>query len=505
MDDTSNHLGRRGFLGLTGLGAAGLMAATACTDEPTTDTVVTTTAGDLRGATTEGGLVWKGIPFAAPPTGERRFAPPQPPQPWTGVRNATRFGHAAPQEPIAPGLPNIADQSEDCLYLNVWSPSTNGRHAVIVWIHGGAFVMGSGSQELYDGTHYLENDCVLVTLNYRLGAFGCLYQPDRPGSGNLRLLDQIAALRWVRENIAAFGGDPDNVTVMGESAGAMSIGALLGIPDARTLFRRAILASGGPRPVRTPAEAAPTTAAVQQILGLADPAALRDVPTADLLRASTQVKDDVRLLEPFPHVIDGVVLTEHPLKTVDGSVDLLIGTCAIDVFIPNPAEQARFETLARTAVGAAQWTRILDIYQDTALPGRDPLIDALAGWFVVMPSIWLTEHAHRAGASVWQYTFDYAAASPQGAIHGSDVPYTFSNLDHTANAAAHHLSTTMVASFATFARTGNPSLPELPAWPAFTPDSRACMSFDDTPRVTDDRLPAARRAAWADTDPYNIC
>ncbi|MGW6904850.1 carboxylesterase family protein, partial [Streptomyces sp. NPDC054940] len=199
----------------------------------------------------DGVLVWKGLPYAAPPTGSRRYAPPQPVASWTGVRDASAYGHAAPQVPLLPGLPETPNQSEDCLYLNVWSPSPRGRRPVIVWIHGGGFLAGTGNDPTFDGGNYAQRDCVVVTFNYRLGAFGSLYQPDRYGSGNLRLLDQMAALRWVRDNIAAFGGDPCAVTVMGESAGAMSIGALLGTPKARGLFHRAIIQNGGPRPCHT--------------------------------------------------------------------------------------------------------------------------------------------------------------------------------------------------------------------------------------------------------------
>ncbi|MEU6354670.1 carboxylesterase/lipase family protein [Streptomyces sp. NPDC047072] len=520
------NLRRRGFLGLTGAGVAGValgaggFTPSSALASPrgarnTGSLVVATRSGKVRGVEqSDGVLVWKGVPYAAPPVGPLRFAPPQRVPSWTGVRDATEYGPASLQIPPLPGVPEVPGQSEDSLYLNVWSPSTKGKRPVIVWIHGGAFVAGRSSDPTYDGEHYVRRDCVLVTLNYRLAAFGSLYQPDRPGSGNLRLLDQIAALRWVRDNIAAFGGDPSSVTVMGESAGAMSLGALLGAPKARGLFRRAIVQSGGPRPTHTAEFASATREAVLRFLGITDASRLTTVPAADLVEASAQVWGDPQLLEPFPHVIDGAVLPEHPLAAVGGGVDLMIGTCAqeSELFMGSPLLAGRFESLARRATGERAWERILRVYEDTAVPGHTTLNDVLSGWFVVMPSVYLAEHAHRAGARVWQYTFDYAGASANGAWHGSDVPFTFGNFgpgDFGAPqlsdpATARDLSSKMIDSFIAFARKGTPATSALPVWPAFTPRRRACLSFDAEPRLVRDRLAHARREAWAGVDPYAV-
>lgn len=523
----SQDLGRRGFLGIAGagvvgaaLGAGALAPADALasprSDAGTRAVIVGTRSGKVRGVErSDGVLVWKGMPYAAPPTGARRYAPPQPATSWAGVRDGSAYGHAAPQVPLLPGLPETPNQSEDCLYLNVWSPSTRGRRPVIVWMHGGGFLAGTGNDPTFDGGNYAQRDCVVVTFNYRLGAFGSLYQPDRYGSGNLRLLDQMAALRWVRDNIAAFGGDPCAVTVMGESAGAMSIGALLGTPKARGLFHRAIIQSGGPRPCHTTEFASATREAVMRSLGITDTSRLTTVPTAELLDASVQAANDPQLLEPYGHVIDGQVLPQHPLGAVDGSVDLLIGTCAMEAepFMGSPVFSRRFETLARQATGERAWNRLLKVYDDTALPGRTTLNDVLSGWFVVMPSVWLAEYAHRAGARVWQYTFDYAQAGPFGPTHGSDVQFTFGNWgqgDFTGAApadlpTARALSAKMVDSFAAFAQHGTPATRALPDWPAFTPRDRACLSFDVEPRLVRDRLADARREAWDGVDPFAVC
>ncbi|MGH7317841.1 MAG: carboxylesterase/lipase family protein, partial [Candidatus Rokuibacteriota bacterium] len=218
------------------------------------DVLVETRRGRVRGVTESGLAVFRGLPFARPPVGARRFQPPEPPAPWSGVRDAARFGTSAAQNGALVGplmSLGIGRTGEDCLYLNVWTPRPDrARRPVLVWIHGGAFILGSGSQLLYDGSRLARRgDVVVVTVNYRLGALGFLGVQDRfgrrlPATGNEGLLDQIAALEWVRDEIAAFGGDPDNVTIFGESAGAMSCATLLGMPRARGLFHRAILQSG---------------------------------------------------------------------------------------------------------------------------------------------------------------------------------------------------------------------------------------------------------------------
>jgi len=215
--------------------------------------VVETASGKLAGARKNGISRFKGIPFAKPPAGHLRWRAPQPLEPWAGVRDATRFGFVCPQAPTQletlMGL-TVGEPSEDCLYLNVWTPACDGaKRPVMVWFHGGAFVIGAGSQGVYNGKHLAAHDVVVVTANYRLGAFGFLNLRDAtdgraPGTGSEGLADQIMALQWVHDNIAAFGGDPDNVTIFGESAGAMSVSALLTAKTARGLFHKAIAQSG---------------------------------------------------------------------------------------------------------------------------------------------------------------------------------------------------------------------------------------------------------------------
>ena len=259
-------------------------------------------SGRLAGEPEAAVVAFRGIPFARPPLGPLRFQPPQPPEPWPGVRDATRFGGAAPQtaDPIGPavGFERPA-HAEDCLTLNVWTPGADGRRRpVLVWIHGGAFVLGGGAQPVCDGAALAgRGDVVVVTINYRLGVLGFLRLAatglgrDLPATGNEGLLDQIAALRWVRDEIAYFGGDPDNVTIFGESAGSISCSLLLTAPAGRGLFHRAILQSGAPNLVGTPALADRVARAVvtKLVLSSTDAARLRELPIKELLRAQGRV------------------------------------------------------------------------------------------------------------------------------------------------------------------------------------------------------------------------
>ena len=273
------------------------------------DALVETRRGTLRGLTERGLAVFRGIPFAAPPLGPLRFMPPGPPARWAGVREAVRFGRAAAQNAALAGpllSLGIGRTGEDCLYLNVWTPRADrGRRPVLVWIHGGAFVLGAGSQTLYDGSGLARRgDVVIVTINYRMGALGFLRLRDRFGerltaTGNEGLLDQIAALEWVREEIEAFGGDPGNVTIFGESAGAMSCATLLGVPRARGLFHRAILQSGAANFV-WPREVAATLAHyVLDELGLGSPEALRAAAPSALLDAQRRVFMDMLMSDRY--------------------------------------------------------------------------------------------------------------------------------------------------------------------------------------------------------------
>src|SRR5947209_4624122 len=307
-------------------------------------TVVDTTSGKLEGLAEAGLQVFRGIPFAAPPVGELRLRAPRAVKPWTGVRPATEFGCWSPQNSPATTLSGQlpGEQAEDCLSLNVWTPAADSaRRPVLVWIHGGGFIGGSGAMNLYAGARLAaRGDVVVVTVNYRLGILGFLAHPDLADSdaadgaagatGNWGLLDQVAALRWVRDNIAGFGGDPDKVTVFGESAGGMSVSDLLAMPSTEGLFRRAIVQSGPPNAVSME-KAEGITAKLLAELGVTSVAALRELPQQTLLDAQAKLVAERRSEGlPLLPVVDEVTIPLAPQRAIAAGVardiELLIGT-----------------------------------------------------------------------------------------------------------------------------------------------------------------------------------
>ena len=309
--------------------------------------VVKTRNGEVRGCIADGVNIFKGIPYAAPPFGANRLRPPQPVEAWSGVRDALTFGSKPPQLPYPPPfdviLPDDTVAGEDCLNLNIWSPGLgSARQPVMVWIPGGEFEHGV-RRPSYDGSHFARDGIVCVTINYRVGADGFLYLGE--GTANCGLLDQVAALQWVQENIAAFGGDPGNVTVFGESAGAMSIGSLLSMPRAEGLFRRAIVQSGAAHPVMSAATARRVGQYLAEKLGVvATREAIAAVPLDRLLQAQEELNADLAAhpdpqrwgeevavaMMPWQPVIDGDVIPARPIdRIVDGAgadIDLMVGT-----------------------------------------------------------------------------------------------------------------------------------------------------------------------------------
>jgi para-nitrobenzyl esterase len=488
-----------------------------------TDTIVETRYGKLRGAHRDGIHVFRGIPFAAAPTGARRFRPPEPPAAWTGVRDALHAGPIAPQPPspldVLFGTP-APPWDEDCLSLNVWTPALDdARRPVMVWIHGGAFVNGSGSTPWYDGTRFaVHGDVAVVTINYRLGALGFLhlapFGAERfAGSGNAGILDQVAALEWVRDNIAAFGGDPGQVTVFGESAGGMSVGTLLGTPAAQGLFHRAIVQSGSASFVST-AETA--TEIAQRVLAKLDlsPSSvdkIEDLPPEQIIDAQNALfAKEARLRLPFQPVVDGLHLPRPPLDAIasgeSGDVPLLIGTTAHEMTLFLVLDPALGKVDAAGLARRAQ--RVFGDAGDAALRtyienhGREPLTDTFVALetdrVFRIPAIRLAEAEVGAGRPVHMYLFAWETPAFGGLLrscHALELPFVWDVLDQAGvnvltgeGPERQGLARDMHQRWIAFARTGDPD------WPRYDLDRRPVIVFDGSgSRVVNDPARDERR------------
>ncbi len=459
-------------------------------------------SGDVR--------VWRGIPFARAPVGELRFGPPQPPEPWSGVRDATRFGPVSWQVPalalLAPVGEEREHQSEDCLNLNVWSPAADGgRRPVLVWIHGGAFVWGSGQTPWYDGTSFAaQGDVVVVTINYRLGPFGFLHLGGIAGaeyadSGNCGILDQIAALRWVRENIAAFGGDPERVTVAGQSAGSISVGMLLARPDARGLFRQAIMASGTPGvglvndPERADGRARALLAALQ--IPPAEWRRLLDVPAEALLAAAGPRTAGLGWLP----VQAGPGLPEVLGRGDAAGIPLMVGTNRdeFNLYGVDPAWAAMDDAALLRAAGPLH-PRLHDHYL-AGRRGRD-LMQAVMDlttdrvfWYPAQRAAAL-QSVH---APVWVYRFDWESRATGGALracHALDTPFAFHTIEGPHGKLLTGESPDLLplarafhAAWTGFVRDGDPG------WPRYELARRPVMLFNTESHVVHDPGGDARR------------
>src|SRR3954471_8315855 len=488
-------------------------------DQDLSMATVETTTGAVQGRVKDGILDFRGIPYAAPPVGDLRFRPPQPVQPWSRALDATRFGPMAPQnqgamETMFGAPPRPMD--EDCLTLNVWTPACDeGKRPVMVWIHGGAFLYGTGATPWYDGRSFARDDVVLVTINYRLGALGFLHVD---GQGNNGILDQVAALEWVRDNIAAFGGDPGNVTAFGESAGAMSVGTLLGLPAAKGLFVKAIPESGAAHSARPVEEAEELAHNFLAELGI-DPGPtavdrLRELPAAALLEAQGKVVEREMSAGgrglPFSPVVDGVVLPEAPIEAIGkgqaAGVNVLVGTTRdewrlfsmMDPAIANLDDDGAARRLAGMVRDKSRAPEVVTYYRSTRPDATVSDIWSEIGTEVIfrIPAIRLAEKQSALGNDVYMYRFDYATpvfGGVLGACHALEIPFVFESLDAGAemfvgplNTDLRTLARRMHESWVAFARTGQPAADGLPDWPRYTADRRSTMLFDLEPSVVDD-------------------
>jgi para-nitrobenzyl esterase len=495
-----------------------------------TGVVTSTPYGRVRGHRHPSGIAFHGIPFAAPPVGERRFRPPVPPQSWTGVRECAEDGPACPQPPASTNravqkmvtLP--VPEDEDCLYLNVWTPSCdNERRPVMVWIHGGAFRTGSGSTWPQQTGSFSRDGVVLVTVNYRLHAFGHLYLDglfeDAEDTGNVGLLDQVAALQWVRDNIAEFGGDPDNVTVFGESAGGLYVSLLMASPSADGLFRRGIVMSAAGNCTSAPDEARKVSEAFLRKVDVrpGDWVALEQLPAATIVAAASAPlfwprPPADRILLDFLPVVDGSVLPATPHEAVASgrarAVPLLVGSTAhewrlahfaVPGAYPPPDLDALSDLFAESSI-----EELPKIYRD-AWPDASPAdVNAAVDTDLIfgVPAIRLAEAQAKHQPDVWRYRFDWptpAAGGVFGACHALDVPLVFDALDDPellGDEAPAQLATDLHQAWIRFATNGDPNGGELPEWPRYDLDHRPTMSFDERSRLCSDP-DAERRRYWA--------
>lgn len=490
-------------------------------------TVVRTRQGAVQGSTADGVAAFKGIPYSAPPFGPNRFQPPRPAESWQGVRAALTHGPTAPKAPYFPPfdvlLPEVAIAGLDCLNLNIWSPDLGqARLPVMVWIHGGAFLNGSGSWPTFDGTRFARDGAVCVTINYRLGADGFLCLGD--GIANLGLLDQIAALTWVQENIAAFGGDPTNVTIFGESAGGMSVATLITMPTAAGLFRRGIAQSGAGHHAFSPATAERVGRILAEKLGV-EPTrqTIGAISISRLVQAQQELRvemsrnpDPERWGEaaangvPFLPVIDGELLPARPIDAMAGgagaNIDVLVGTNADEFrlyMVPQGTINAVNEQMLSAAIAGygmpvAETLAIYRAARQDATPG-ELLAAIITDWYFRIPAMRMAEaHAQHGVSGTYMYEFAWKPPTFDGhlgACHALELPFVFDNLDKkgfeglVGTNPAQQVADVMHAAWVAFAASGNPG------WPQFDLKRRATMRFDATSELVEDPR-SAERVLW---------
>jgi para-nitrobenzyl esterase len=492
--------------------------------------VVTVAGGAIEGRTSDGVTAFLGVPYAAAPFGENRMRPPQPPAPWSGTRLAAEYGPTVPKGDYPPQyqplFPEVVIAGDECLNLNVWTPDPDATGLpVLVWIHGGSFMNGSGSVGEYDGSAFARDGVVCVTINYRLSAEGFLFLGD--GVANLGLLDQVAALRWVQDNIAAFGGDPARVTVAGESAGAMSITTLLSMPMTAGLFARAIAQSGAAAHTLTPDQGRMVGGYLASALGTAPSRdAISRVPLDTLVRAASDLVVEVQTapdparwgslalsLLPFAPTVDGAVLPQAPLDAFTAGqgreIPLMIGSnrdeARLFLVAAGTIDLIDDATLAAAAAAYGLTADGLAVYRANR-PGASPgdlLAAVVTDWFFAIPPVRVAEAraaaADSAGAApTWVYRFDYPSPEANhglGACHGVEVPFVFGTIDRQnthpriGDTPSRAVADTMHGAWVSFVADG------APGWAPYTTPDRAMALLTD--KVTEVSDPASdERSLW---------
>lgn len=461
---------------------------------------VTTRSGVVAGVEQSSVLVFKGIPYARAPIGALRWHSPEPAPVWAESRPAQDFAPSCPQPQRRDRRVEVGTTSEDCLYINVWSPGLAGRHPVMVWIHGGAFRVGSGSVPVYDGSRFAASGIVLVTFNYRLGRFGFFAHPALGDDlGNFALADQIAALEWVRDNIAGFGGDPARVTLFGESAGGASVLHLLVSPAAAGLFQGAIIESGGGHQL-DPHVSEPRGSRKSLLdegivwahaLGIPESGRADDLRAlaTDVVLGSRSIDSGIASVGP---VIDGRIVPADPgvllLRGTAPRIPVIVGSNSFEASV-----LAAFGTDGETVVANADVDRNQVAVAYGALSG-EALADRLFGdASFVAPARHVARSVAANGGTAFLYHFDYVATRRRGrvpgAAHGSEIPFVFGNLDRLPFASAlvtdedRAMSELMHRYWVNFAKTGTPNGVGLPHWPAVQARGEETLVFASRVRV----------------------
>lgn len=487
---------------------------------------VPTTAGLVAGRVDDGIGIFRGIPYGAPTGGANRFQPPQPPPTWENVRECTRHGLACPQPSMSVDLlldtVGTGREGEDCLVLNVYTPGADGRaRPVMVWYHGGGFTIGSGSAPAFDGRRLARRgDVVVVTVNHRLGHLGHLYLADLADgyddSGNAGTLDMVASLQWVRDNIAAFGGDPGNVTIFGESGGGAKVCTLLASPAAEGLFHRAVVQSGPMLRGIDPGGATEIAREMVDVLGGGRVDALADVSVEQFVAAQSKVLGGpLGGRGSIGPVVDGRTLLRHPFDPDPAPtarrVPVMIGTTKDEMTMfamgvdPASIDRARVVAGARTYFGDHA-EEVVSLYERTR-PTASPFeLDIAIGTDAMrVGSIRIAERLARAGgAPAYMYRFDYESSLHDGrlkATHAIEIPFVFDTIERAGQMALHGnrpdaqaLADVVSETWLAFARTGDPNHSGLPSWPVYDEHRRATMVFDSESRVVDDPDGEERRA-----------
>ena len=522
-------ISRRGFVRSASYALAAAQVSrwlTPASAAETESVVVDTAAGKVRGFVNRGVNTFKGIPYGASTAGKNRFMPPAKMPAWTGVRDVMAYGPSSPQASLPQGS---ALAGEDCLVLNVFTPAVGDRQKrpVMVWLHGGGFRSGTGSAPILDGTALAhDHDVVVVTLNHRLNVFGFTYLAEAAGadfalSGAAGMLDIVAALEWVRDNIERFGGDPKLVTIFGQSGGGRKVATLMSMPSAKGLFHRAIVESGAVLRLTTPEDGRRATEMLLAELGISPTQAreLQNVPTEQLAQAGVRLNEKFVLREPGmtenSPIVDGVALPTHPWdpagSTLSADIPLLIGYAKTEeTWYDRPTPQS----LALDEAGLAK--RVVERIGGDAS-------DVIAAFRAAYPratpwDLWIliaTDHprgahsrelakrkAAQAGAPAYLYRFDWETPEGGGHMrspHTIEIPFVFRNIEIAGPLIskmpeAYALAEKVSAAWVAFARTGDPNVPQLPTWPVYSAATRDTLLFNNEIRVVQDPERGAREA-----------